>query len=191
MFEATIFWQANIWGIIGTLLGGVALGISLANQRSSRPRLVITKLDLVRKSPPQVSEWFEHKSKEGMRDHILYFELNISMRNESTSSFSIGKPTLVFSLPSGKQLRLRPYRAHEAADKTNASAWNSKGSQLETVWEFKGSQMLDDEIRYVVENMVDLYEIVDNYSLTTYSIEYTDNRGRKHTRDITSVFEES
>ena len=192
MLDTSTFWQANIWGIIGTLLGFFALLASFIGSYHSRPKLALSKLDLIRKNPMQISEWFGHRTKEQMRDHILYFELNVTIKNDGTRPCSVEKPSLILSLPSGKKIRLEPYKAHsEAADKTNESAWNTRLARTETAWELKGRQALSDEIRYVVQDIDDLYDIVNGYSATRYSIQYSDNLGKKYSKRIASVLEES
>ncbi|MDR3558600.1 MAG: hypothetical protein P4L61_03645 [Candidatus Pacebacteria bacterium] len=192
MLDTTVFWQMNIWGIAGTLLGVFGISVSLSNWSNSRAKVVITKLDLVRKNPEQVAQHYEHISKDRMIDQTLDFELNIAMRNKGNGSCSIGKPLLVFSLPSGKKIKISPFKAHyDVADKTDETSWNSKRSLETAAWKFEGRQILEEEVRYVIGNIDDLYEIVDNYNLTGYSIEYSDNLGRNHRKKIGSVLEES
>lgn len=191
MPQETNFLQTNIWGIVGAFSGVIALIISFLNWGRSRPKIVVTKVSLVRKNPMQIAEWFNSKSKDQIRDHILDFDLHIVIINKSSSSGSIEKPRLVFSTHSGKKISIAPYKAYsEPADKLNPAAWKFKSKELETTWKLEGGEIVEDDIKYVVENADDIYEIVDNYTVTAYLIEFTDNFGKIHKMPISSVFEE-
>jgi hypothetical protein len=189
MFDETIFWQANIWGIAGVIIGITALFISLSNRHRSKPRIAITALELVRKNPLQISEWYGHKMKEQMHDHILDFNLHITLKNKGGGSGSIEVPRLVLSIPSGqKGLSGEQYKniIVEPKMSSGGAGMPDKG----TAWKLGPGEILNDEARYVIENMDDLYELVYNYSFIRYSIEYSDSGDKAYAENIVSVVEE-
>jgi hypothetical protein len=191
MLDSNIFWHTNFWGLIGSATGILALVVSTINWRHSMPKIIITKLALVRKNPMQINEWFAGKSADQIRDHIMDFQLNIVLKNMGAAPGSIQKPTLVFSTQSGAKIRIDPYKAYsEPADKLSPAAWKFKSKEQENSWKLGGDEIIEDDIKYVIENVDDLYMLVDNYTTTSYSIEYSDNFGKHYHRAITSVFEE-
>ena len=173
------------------VLGLFSLILSLSNRHQLKPKIILSKLELIRKNPLQIKEWYEHKSREHIVDHMLDFQLNLILKNKGGGQVSVEKPSLLFIMPSGKQIRAEPFviSNQPGQDTPVPSAWTIP-VQKETSWSLSGGQILQKEVRYVISDINDLYEIVDNYSLTAYAIEYSDGLGKKYTRDIISVFEE-
>ncbi len=183
--------QVNMWGLIGTLLAVIALFLSLRNASRIGSKIIMTKLDLIIINPIQFAEWFSGKTKDQIKDHILYFNLQTTLRNFGGNSGSIDKPTLIITVNPSVQIKVSPIRSYfEPADKANVNAWKNQSIQQEASWFLKSGQILNEEIIYVIDNMDDLFLMVDSYSNLKYSIEYTDNYGKNKRQEITSIFVE-
>ena len=187
------FWQANFWGIIGTVSGTLGLFISWLSWRYSKPKIEIAKLKLI---TPYFSHIKDYKQKNKQGGYYADFILHIRLRNKKGGPGSIEKPVLILRYKIGNSLFIPRFREYKLNPRTKHTEWKklSENSSEGTVvrhgeaWNFTGGQIVDDELEYIFRE-ADFYDFVQNWEKVEYFIEYHDNFGKSYRSKVTQVAE--
>lgn len=193
--DNNIFWQANFWGIVGTVSGALGLLISWLNWRYSKPHIRIAELILTRPSKTQIAN-YKGKSEEELSSNFLVYKVDIRLRNKKGGAGSIEKPYLVITVLSKKlslfhrwwhDIRIKPVTSHIETTQISSYLSSSEVIRHGEAWNFNGGQIVDDELEYRIRNPSDLVAISSSYDAMRYSMEYHDNFGRKFRKQIDNI----
>lgn len=183
------FWQANFWGIIGTVSGTLGLIISWLNWRYSKPKIIIAKLEL---QIPPIKNIDNYVSKQKQKEYYIKFILNIRLRNKKGGSGSIEKPLLImkyklnnkfYFFPKYKEYILKPKTKHTEWVQVNESISNGKVIRHGEAWNFNGGETIDDELIYLFTDS-EFYDFAKNWEKLEYYIEYYNNFGKRFYKRI-------
>jgi len=185
-----IFWQANFWGIVGTASGALGIIISWLNWRYSKPKIKITELCLEAYNPGWVQSSYNITNKEDLRSHYLSFKLNIVLKNKKGGSGSIEKPILVLIIPKNGQFLFIKI-SEKVFIKPQTKYYNgSDFSDSGVAWNLKGGETINDELEYDLcgdKDIEKMIRVIKNYKNLQYSIEYSDNFGRKYNSEVKNI----
>ena len=188
------FWQANFWGITGTISGALGLLISWLNWRYSKPKIDIAKLEL---ETPYLSHINDYKIKPRAQEYWAEFVLHVRFRNKKGGSGSIEKPLLILKYKIGsrfyflakfKECILKPRTKHTEWQKESESVSVGHMVRHGEAWNFSGGQTIDDELEYMFRG-AEFYDFASNWEKVRYFIEYNDNFGRRFCKQIKNVRE--
>ena len=193
------FWQANFWGIVGTISGTLGLFISWLNWRYSKPSISIAELILTRPRERNIKECFKDKSEKNLEHNFIEYKLKIRLRNKKGGAGSVEKPYLVITVYSKKfslfhrwwtYIKLKPQTSHIETTQISPNVSNYEIIRHGEAWNFAGGQIIDDELEYRTRNARDLLSVVSNYENLKYSIEYHNNFGKRFRKDIEVIEED-
>jgi len=171
--EQNSFWQANFWGILGSITGAIALTISYLSHRYNTPDIKIEHLVLLTAPPLWIKSEYGGKNIEELRNRYLDYTLKIKVRNSRGGAGSIDKPTLLIKIPlnknSSEEIRIFP-----RTEVDNES------------FNITGGQSIDDVLEYDLYDE-NLHKVANNFEKLKYFIEYKDNRGKRYIKEITEI----
>jgi hypothetical protein len=195
--QNTSFWQANFWGILGSITGVAGLIIGWFSFKYNTPKIEIDKMHLV------VPDWAERdlkgKTIQQLESRYLDYELEIVVRNKRGGAGSIDKPNLVIGIPnkafyfinSYRYIILPPDTEHEESKKENESITNFWTVRHGRAFNLGGGEKVDENLEYESDDPKQIFDIVQNFSNIRYYTEYRDNNGRYYRKRIFKIYNES
>lgn len=192
------FWQANFWGIIGTISGLSGVLISWINHNYNTPKIEIDRANLI--IPDKILiEWSKQSLKQ-LNSAYLEYKLEIVVRNSKGGAGSVDKPNLLIKIPSEKRLLGFPcFRTIRSFPETEHQEYEKESENTTKFWtvrhgkafNLEGGEKVDDKLEYSIENPEMVYQIAHNFEKIKYLIEYRDNKGKKYVKEITEKTNES
>jgi len=188
------FWQANFWGIIGTVAGALGLIISWLNRRYSMPEIVVVKLEL---ETPYNSHIKNLAEKLPQKEYYAEFVLHIRLRNKKGGSGSIEKPNLILRYKTHPRFLIIPrYKEYSLTPKTKHTEWEKETETISRgitirhgeAWNFSGGETVDDELEYVFRD-AEFYDFIKIWDKIEYFAEYHNNFGEQFRRRILKIGE--
>jgi hypothetical protein len=197
--ENNTFLQANLWGIIGTVSGLTGVIISWLTFKYNTPGIEIEKMRLI--IPDWAGRDWKGKSIKDLESNVLEFKMEIIVRNKSGGAGSIDKPTLLLNIPDGKKLLLIPkFRTIRISPVTQHQEYQKESDNITKFWTVRhgkafnlgAGEKSDEELEYeIYRNPQLIHEIVENLENIKYLVEFRDNKGKRHERQIEQVSKES
>lgn len=197
--ENNTFLQANLWGIIGTISGITGVIISWLTFKYNTPGIDIEKMHLI--IPDWASRDWKGKSIKDLESNVLEFKMEIIVRNKSGGAGSIDKPTLLLNIPDGTKFLLIPkFRTIRISPVTQHQEYQKESDNITKFWTVRhgksfnlgAGEKSDEELEYEIYNNPQLiYEIVQNFDSIKYLVEFWDNKGKRHERQILQIVRES
>lgn len=184
------FWQANFWGIVGTITGTLGLVISWLSWRYSHPKIEITDLMLVMR---EFDDKFIREKKNnfnGLESRYVYLTLDIKIANKKGGSGAIEKPWLVFKVKKSfftykSVIKISPKTKSYSTTRISDSMSETETINLGKSFNLKGGEIVDDQLEYHVSGSTgDLKKLIQNYDSGSFFILFHDNFGKKHERKI-------
>jgi len=192
------FWDANFWGIIGTIAGAAGLVVSWFTFKYNTPEIEIDKMFLI--VPDDAIPHWKNKSEVELKNGYLDYELEIVVRNKRGGAGSIDKPNLLIKIPDGKHYLLLPkYRIITACPQTEHTESKKESESVTSYWTVRhgrsfnlgGGEKADEKLEYEVEKPDMIHAIVQNYDKLKYFVEYWDNGGKRHEELIKRLLNKS
>ncbi|MEO6078124.1 MAG: hypothetical protein ABIP54_05025 [Candidatus Andersenbacteria bacterium] len=197
------FWQATFWGIlgaitgiIGAMAGAIGFVVSWLSFRYNIPKIEVETAILL-----LPGDWLISRSKtesdHDLKNSILEFELEISVRNKRGGSGAIDKPTLIIQTPIRKKwfqllrsLVIKPITQHQESEQVSENTSNIWTVRHGRSFNVAGGEKIDDRLKYRLrgeDRFEDIRLVANNFQKLKYFIKYRDNRGRLH-RDMIREF---
>lgn len=193
------FWQANFWGIVGSISGIASLIVSWFNFKYNTPRIEVEETHLI--VPDWVIKDWKNKSVEQLKDSVLTFELEIIVTNKQGGSGSIDKPMLLIRIPNGKKLsfftkykfiKIRPITEHTESEKESENMFKIWTERHGRSFNLSGGEKLDDKLKYqTYKYPKNIFDYIKYYEQVKYYIKYRDNRGKKIRKEIKNIINKS
>lgn len=204
--SASTFWQANFWGITGTVTGIIgAIGgiigvlVSWFSFKYNTPKIEVEELSLT--IPDWVFRDWKGKSIEQLKDNVLEFELEIVVRNTQGGSGSIDKPVLAIKIPDGKQfkfftryklIRIKPVTEHYEREQESDNVYKTWTERHGRAFNLSGGEKIDDKLTYqTYSNPKIIHDYIQQNEHAEYFIEFRNNMGKKYRVKIKNLFKES
>jgi len=189
------FWEANFWGILGSIAGLAGLIISWISFKYNTPKIEIEEMHLI--VPDWVARDWKGHSIEQLKNSVLEFELEITVRNGRGGSGSIDKPTLSIRIPEGKKfkffknykfIRIKPITEHEESERESESITRIWTERHGRAFNLSGGEKVDAKLIYQTYRYPqNIFDYINNYDEARYFIEYRDNLGKKSKLEIKNV----
>jgi len=189
------FWQANFWGILGSITGVVGFIVSWRSFRYNTPKIEVESAVLITPHSTLISRC-KSESLDQLKNQYLPFELEISVRNRRGGPGSIDKPILIIKVPFQnqwfnrfKKIEVKPITQHMESERINentSSHWTVRHGRAFNV---AGGEKVDDRLEYWMKGAENVHLTATNFEKLKYYIQYRDNRGRLHTDRIKKTFE--
>ncbi|HZP55808.1 MAG TPA: hypothetical protein VFB03_03510 [Candidatus Saccharimonadales bacterium] len=180
------FFQANFWGILGSVAGLAGLFISWLSFRYNIPKVQVESTLLVT-PPPEIVTRSQGKSLAELENQLIPYELEISVRNKRGGSGSIDKPMLVIKTPvkkhwwnPSKKIEVPPITERPEMERVSETRWNTWIERHGRSFNLGGGEKIDDRLEYLIRRPENVHLIVNNYERLRYFIQYRDNRGKLH-----------
>lgn len=196
--QSNSFWQANFWGIIGTISGLSGVLISWATHKYNTPKIEIDEINLI------ISDEFipslKNQTVVQLKNSFLEFKLDIIVRNSQGGPGSIDKPNLLIKIPFGKRFFIFPlYHTIISYPHTEHTEYERENENTTKFWTVRhgrtfnlgGGEKADDQLEYQIDDPEMIYQIVQHFSSIQYLIEYKDNKGKKYVQKIQRLTNES
>lgn len=192
------FWQANLWGIVGTVTGLAGMLISWLSFKYNTPKIEIDKMSLV--IPNWAARDWKGKQVSELKNNFLDFDLEIMVRNTQGGAGSIDKPNLLIKIPVGKRLFfLKNWESIILLPQTQHTESERKTENMTEIWTVRhgrafnlgGGEKADENLKYDTDKAETIYKIVQNFERLQYFIEYMDNHGKRYEKKIERIFNES
>lgn len=188
------FWQANFWGIVGTITGAAGLMVSWFSFKYNTPKIEVEKADLI--IPDWITEDWKNKTVAELKSSVLEFELEIVVRNHRGGSGSIDKPILLIKIPNGKllwffpkykYLQIKPVTEHFEMEKESDTTYKTWTERHGKSFNLAGGEKVDDKLTYRSLNAELIHEYIKEFSAAEYFIEHTNNSGKKYRKKIENL----
>ena len=192
------FWEANFWGIIGAITGGIGLAVSWLTLKYNTPKIEIDNMYLV--VPDESFIALKNKAISDMKSSYLDYELEIVVRNKRGGPGSIDKPNLLIKIPDGKRLILLPkYKTIVAHPQTEHTESKKESENITSYWTVRhgrsfnlgGGEKTDEKLEYEIEKTDMIYAIIQNSNELLYYVEFWDNNGKRYEKRIEQLLKES
>lgn len=198
IFVNSSFWQANFWGIVGTITGAFGLFVSWLNWRYSHPDIKITFLCLrIRKFDDNFIRSNKNATSEQLRNRGLSIHLDIKIANKKGGPGAIEKPLLIFRIKKAnyfkktEEIVIEPRTRNYSTRRLSESMSETKIINLGKSFNLKGGEILDDEIDYYLSGSNGiLSKLVQNYDNGAFYILYHTNFGKRCEEKISVTFTE-
>lgn len=193
------FWQANFWGIVGSITGIAGLIVSWFSFRYNTPNIDVEELVLF--VPKWIAEDWGNRELKQLEGSVLEFELEVVVRNKRGGSGSIRKPDLIVTTPLSKKwfltkwhtFKLEPITEHFESEEMPGG--NGAGQYYKTWTErhgrsfnLTGGERLDDKLTYHTYHKPELIkQYALNMSKAKYWIEFSDMHGKLRRIRITDI----
>ena len=196
------FWQANFWGIVGTASGALGLIIAWLNWRYSKPAIKITSLRLtIREFDDRFLKRNKETNPNAIKNHLVDFELDITIANKKGGPGAIEKPVLIFRAKSTswfkpvEEIIVRPItkiQHHRPRQSIGSfSSYEIETENLGKSFNLKGGEIIDDTLEYRFRGEDEsLIKLIKNYEHGHFYIRYHTNFGKKHERKLDLSFKE-
>ena len=153
--QGATFWQANFWGILGSITGVAGLIVSWFSFKYNTPHIEVDKMYLV--VPDWVVNDWKGKSLNELKNSYLDYELEIVVRNKRGGSGSIDKPNLVIGIPyrvlglinRERYIIIPPITQHEESKKESenvTSVWTVRHGRA---FNLSGGEKADENLEYI------------------------------------------
>lgn len=191
------FWQANFWGIVGSITGFAGLVVSWFTFKYNTPKIEIDRMYLV--IPDWAPRSWKDKTLAELKSSFLEYELEIVVRNKRGGAGSIDKPNLAIGIPyeflrflnKERLIILPPRTQHQESERESeniTSYWTVRHGRA---FNLGGGEKADENLKYYLRNSQQIYDIVHNFEKLRYYTEYSDNHGKRHRQKITRIYNES
>jgi hypothetical protein len=191
------FWQANFWGILGTVSGLTGVIVSWFNFHYNTPKIDIDKMYLI--IPSHIPGVLKHKPIAELKKLYLGYELEIVVRNKRGGAGSIDKPNLVIKIPNGKKFGFfLMYKTVVVNPQTQHTEYQKESENVTSFWTVRhgkafnlgGGEKVDERLKYEVNDPEMMHAIVENFENVHYFAEYWDNNGKHHEKRIRRTINE-
>lgn len=191
------FWQANFWGILGSITGVAGFLVSWFNFKYNTPKIEIDKMYLI--TPDWVTKDWKNKTLADLKGSYLDFELEIVVRNRQGGAGSIDKPNLVIGIPykflwlfhKQEYIVVTPITEHSESEKESENITKIWTERHGRAFNLSGGEKIDEKLEYEINNADHIFEIVNNFERLKYYVEYSDNNGKYYKKLITKTYNES
>jgi hypothetical protein len=195
--QSAAFWQANFWGILGSITGVAGLIVAWFSFRYNTPHIEIDKMYLV--VPDWAARDWKGKSLNELKSSFLDYELEIVVRNKRGGPGSIDKPNLVIGIPykvfrfinRERHIIIPPETQHEESEKESENVTKLWTVRHGRAFNLGGGERADEKLEYSVDEPKDIFDIVNNFERLNYYAEYQDNNGKHFKKKIVKIHNES
>ncbi len=182
------FWQANFWGIVGTISGALGLIISYLTWKYSRPNIKITQLLLkMRKSDDNFIRSKKDTSPDQLSRYSVSLNLDIRLANKRGGPGAIEKPILVFRTKKKhfwdkiEEIEFEPQTKEYSHTRISDSAYETNVTNLGRSFNLSGGEIRDDELEYYISGSEgELQKVAKGYERSEFLIRFSNNFGKKH-----------
>ena len=180
------FWEANFWGIVGTVSGLASLAINYLSLRNNKSAIYIDNLRLEYRKNYLKDKEKNIKAMISTLGFNTTFTLSLNVNNKSGGSGSISKPMLIIKDPENQQIICT---CKPTTDRIHGSPGTStEVADLGKVFNLKGEQKI---MGYVIEYIIMDPEIMHVLAIKEfkfkYYIRYENNKGKSFEKEVKSV----
>lgn len=193
------FWQANFWGIVGSITGIAGLIVGWFSFRYNTPKVEIEEATLM--IPDWIFRDWKEKTVEQLKNSVLEFELEIVVRNGRGGSGSIDKPLLVIKIPDGKRYRIfrklryikiRPVTEHFESEKESENLYKTWTERHGRSFNLVGGEKADARLTYqTYKYPKNIFDYIKFHEKIEYLLEYKNNTGKKRQMKIKKIVNET
>lgn len=196
------FWQANFWGIVGSVTGVAGFIISWFALKYGTPQIEIDRMYLV--IPDGAARDWKNKTLKNLKSNFLNYKLEIVVRNKRGGPGSIDKPNLVIGVPHKfmwlfnleRHIVIAPKTQHDESKKDTSYSgagelWNIETVRHGRAFNLGGGEKVDEMLKYYIHKPKHIFDIVQNFDKLNYYAEYRDNNDKHHIKKITRTRNES
>jgi hypothetical protein len=191
------FWQANFWGILGSITGVAGLIVSWFSFRYNTPYVEIDKMYLI--IPDWAARDLKDKSLTELKSCVLDYELEIVVMNKRGGPGSIDKPNLAIGIPykvlrfinKERYIVIPPQTQHQESEKESENLTKIWTVRHGRAFNLGGGEKTDENLEYDTDNPQNIFDIVQNFEKLKYYAEYWDNNGKHYRKKIVRIYNES
>lgn len=193
------FWQANFWGILGSITGIVGLIVSWFSFRYNTPKIKVEDTHLI--VPDWTARDWKGHTLEQLKNSVLSFELEISVRNERGGAGSIDKPALLITIPEKvifrfltkrRTIRIFPVTEHTEYERESENTIKTWVERHGRAFNLSGGEKVDAKLTYQTYKFPqNIMDYVNNFEEARYYIEYRDNFGKSRKEKIKNIINET
>ncbi len=193
--QGNTFWQANFWGILGSITGIVGLIVSWFSFKYNTPKITVEETHLI--IPDWVARDWNGRILEELKNSVLEFELEITVRNERGGSGSIDKPVLLISIPEKtvwrfftkrRIIKIQPVTEHTEWEKESENVTKAWVERHGRAFNLSGGEKVDEKLTYQTYRFPkNIMDYVNNFDNAKYYIEYRNNFGKKRREKIKNI----